>query len=237
MEKNVLMKRATLYISGDVQRVGFRTKVVSMAKAFNIKGNVQNLPDGRVKIIAEGEEPNLAQFIQAVNIKNSLIKVKDIEKDYSNPSGDYLSFYKLVNEGENDERLDTAADLLKELIYVTKNGFDRLEVKQDVMIEKQDMIIEKQAVMIEKQDMMIEKQDLMIEKQDMMIEKQDIMIDKIEHNTSILKDFKNETHQNFNRISNIMIKHDADASERIAIITTEISDIKERLSRLESAKV
>ena len=189
------MKKATLYISGDVQRAGYRTKVVSIAKAYDIKGNVQNLPDNRVKIIAEGEESNLEQFIQAVNIKNTLIKVKDIEKQYSDPSGEYQSFYKIVDEGETDERLDTAADLLKELIHVTKNGFDRLEVKQDVMIEKMD------------------------------------------HNTSIIKDFKNETNQNFNQLSNIMTKHDIDAKERIVTITIEISDIKERLSRLESAKV
>jgi hypothetical protein len=32
-----------------------------------------------------------------------------------------------------------------------------------------------------------------------------------------------------------MIKHDVDAQERIANITVEISGIKERLSRLESA--
>ena len=54
MGKGVLMKRATLYISGDVQRAGYRIKVVSTAKAFGIKGNVQDLPDDRVKIIAEG---------------------------------------------------------------------------------------------------------------------------------------------------------------------------------------
>ena len=196
------MKKATLYISGDVQRAGYRTKVVSIAKAYDIKGNVQNLPDDRVKIIAEGEESNLEQFIHAVNIKNTLINVKDIEKQYSDPSGEYQSFYKIVDEGETDERLDTAADLLKELIHVTKNGFDRLEVKQDVMIEKQDD-----------------------------------MIEKMDHNTSIIKDFKNETNQNFNQLSNIMTKHDIDAKERIATITIEISDIKERLSRLESAKI
>ena len=202
MGKGVLMKRATLYISGNVQRAGYRSKVVSIAKAFDIKGNVQNLPDGRVKIIAEGEEPYLEQFIQAVNIKNTIINVTNIDTQYSAPSGEYNSFYKLVDEGETDERLDTAADLLKELIHVTKNGFDRLEVKQDIMIEKQD-----------------------------------VMIGKMDQNTSILTDFKNETHQNFNHLSKMVAKHDVDASERFFSIISEISNIKERLSRLESANV
>lgn len=133
-----MMKRATLYISGNVQRTGYRTKVVSIAEALNIRGNVQNLPDGRVKIIAEGEEADLKKFIQAVDIKNALINVTSIEKEYSDATGEYEGFYKLVGKGETDERLDTAADLLKELIHATKNGFDRLEKKQGETIVKID---------------------------------------------------------------------------------------------------
>jgi len=132
------MKRATLRISGSVQRAGYRTKVLAIARALNIKGNVQNLPDGRVKIIAEGEETDLERFIQAVNIKNALINVINVKKEYSSPTGEYENFYKLVGEGETDERLDTAADLLKELIHVTKDGFDGLGNKIDGLGNKID---------------------------------------------------------------------------------------------------
>ncbi len=48
-----------------------------------------------------------------------------------------------MKDGETDERLDTVADLLKELIDVMKNGFDRLENKQDQMLEKQDETMSK----------------------------------------------------------------------------------------------
>ena len=137
------MKRVTLHIAGKVQQIGFRSKAVAIANALGIKGNVQNLVDGAVKIVAEGEDADLERFIKGVNIQNTLIRVTDIVKDYSTPTGDYESFYKLVGEGETDERLDTAADLLKELIHVTKNGFDRLENKQDVMIEKQTETMDK----------------------------------------------------------------------------------------------
>jgi acylphosphatase len=125
------MKRLTLLISGNVQRAGYRTKVVSIAEALTITGTIQNLKDGRVKIIAEGNEKDLERFIHAVDIKNTLINVVNIEKEYSSYTGDYQGFYKLVGGGETDERLDTAADLLKELIHVTKNGFNRLEQKID----------------------------------------------------------------------------------------------------------
>src|SRR3972149_7696812 len=145
------MKRVTLYISGKVQQVNYRSKVISVAEKYNIKGNVQNLSNGNVKVIAEGQEKDIERFIHDINIKNTLINVADIKKEYSTPTGEYESFYKLVSEGETDERLDTAADLLKELINVTRNGFSGLEKKQDVMIEKQDIMIGKQDVMIEKQ--------------------------------------------------------------------------------------
>lgn len=125
------MKRLTLQISGNVQRAGYRTKVVSIAEALTITGTIQNLKDGRVKIIAEGNEKDLERFIHAIDIKNTLINVVNIEKGYSSYTGDYQGFYKLVGGGETDERLDTAADLLKELIHVTKNGFDKLEQKID----------------------------------------------------------------------------------------------------------
>jgi len=139
----VLMKRVILHISGNVQQAGYRAKVVTIANVLGIKGNVQNLTDGRVKIIAEGEEADLKRFIQGVNIKNTLINVSDIANEYSNPTGDYESFYKLVSEGETDERLDTAADLLKELIHVSKSGFDGLGDKIDGVSDKIDGVSNK----------------------------------------------------------------------------------------------
>lgn len=54
-------------------------------------------------------------------------------------------------------------------------------------------------------------------------------------NTSILKEFKTETNDNFNDMKMIMSKHDADASERILSIKREITDIKDRLSSVEIA--
>ena len=147
---NILkIKKVILYISGSVQRAGYRTKVIFLAKIYSINGIVSNLPDGRVKIVAEGNEINLEQFIVALDIRNALINVTNIEKDYSTPFGEYEGFYKLVSDGETDERLDTAADLLKDLIVVVKDGFNDLGKKQDVMIEKQDVMIGKQDTTIE----------------------------------------------------------------------------------------
>ncbi|MCX9083276.1 MAG: hypothetical protein OIN87_00575 [Candidatus Methanoperedens sp.] len=57
----------------------------------------------------------------------------------------------------------------------------------------------------------------------------------LDKNTSILKEFKSETNNNFNDLKTIMSKHDADASERVLSIKREIIEIKERLSNVEMA--
>ena len=125
------MKKVTLHISGNVQRVGYRAKVISIANALGIKGFIQNLPDGRVKIIAQGEQSELDKLIQAINISNSLINVTNIEQEYSTYSDDYEGFNKVVGDGETDERLDNAIDLFKKLITVTEDGFSNLGDKVD----------------------------------------------------------------------------------------------------------
>lgn len=130
--------RITIIVHGNVQRSDYRGRVISIAKMMDITGTIQNLSDGNVKIIAEGEKINIERFCDEIDIKNFLIKVTKIErKGYAEPIGEYESFYKLVGEGETDERLDTAAELLKELIVVTKNGFNRIET---VLGEKIDNV-------------------------------------------------------------------------------------------------
>ena len=86
------MKKVTLYISGNVQRVGYRAKIISIATSSGIKGFIQNLPDARVKIISQGEQSELDKLIQDINISNSLINVTNIKQEYSTPSEDYEGF-------------------------------------------------------------------------------------------------------------------------------------------------
>ena len=114
------MKRLTAYVSGNVQQRGYRARVTDIARVLGLKGTVENLDDGRVKIIAEGDEDKLKWFEEAICIKNTLIDVSSIEKEYSTPRDDVNRFYKLVDRGETDSRLDTAADHLKNLIAEMK---------------------------------------------------------------------------------------------------------------------
>jgi acylphosphatase len=67
------MMRLTAYISGRVQRVGFRAKAVALAAKMGLVGMVQNRPDGRVLVIAEGEKAELERFAEALRIENTYI--------------------------------------------------------------------------------------------------------------------------------------------------------------------
>ena len=167
------MKRLVARISGKVQKAGYRSKVVTIARAFGITGSVQNLPDGRVKVIAEGEEADLERFAEALKMRNAIIDVTDLEKEYSDPIGDCEGFYKLVGEDETDSRLDKGVEYIKELVDVTKAGFGDLGRKMDQMLDKQDETIMAIKGIDSKMDRMLDKQDIMIDRQDQMIDKQD----------------------------------------------------------------
>jgi acylphosphatase len=53
---------------------GLQVQVVTIARAFDLKGYVKNLPDGRVKVLAEGSDADLERFVKAIKIENALIK-------------------------------------------------------------------------------------------------------------------------------------------------------------------
>ena len=55
-------ERRTVYYSGRVQGVGFRYTARRVAHGFAVTGSVQNLPDGRVLLVAEGTSAELDRF-------------------------------------------------------------------------------------------------------------------------------------------------------------------------------
>jgi acylphosphatase len=167
------MKRLTAYVSGKVQKAGYRARVKAFARAFGLKGLVQNLDDGRVKITAEGEDAILEQFLKAIGIKNTVIYVDSISKDYSEATGEYTGFHKIVDDDETDSRLDSASSELNkvvgsldkvvaglnDVVGAIKDMHADLGSKQDKMLEKQDQTLVVLNEMNSKQDKMLEKQD------------------------------------------------------------------------------
>ncbi len=60
------MMRFDVHFEGRVQGVGFRYTVCRVAKELNVTGFVQNLSDGRVRLVAEGGTPELERLISSV---------------------------------------------------------------------------------------------------------------------------------------------------------------------------
>jgi acylphosphatase len=60
-----VQQREVLF-SGNVQGVGFRYTARSIARGFDVRGFVKNLPDGRVQVVVEGAPAEIEAFLGAL---------------------------------------------------------------------------------------------------------------------------------------------------------------------------
>ncbi len=61
-----MMKTVEIFITGRVQKVGFRACIRKIASDLNISGTVINLSDGRVQIYATGDSIILEKFVSMI---------------------------------------------------------------------------------------------------------------------------------------------------------------------------
>ena len=61
-----MAKTVQVLYEGRVQGVGFRYSARRVAAGFDLAGYVRNLPDGRVELVASGDEEEVDGFLQAV---------------------------------------------------------------------------------------------------------------------------------------------------------------------------
>ena len=85
------MIRRTSHFSGNVQGVGFRYTTKDVAADFKVGGYVRNLPDGRVELVVEGDEPEIARLLDAIGEKMEGFVKKRSDFD-SPPTGEFSGF-------------------------------------------------------------------------------------------------------------------------------------------------
>lgn len=68
-----------LFVSGKVQNVGYRDFIVRRAGALHIAGWVRNLRDGRVEILAAGDDPAIDALIEAAREGPPRARVDNVE--------------------------------------------------------------------------------------------------------------------------------------------------------------
>ena len=60
------MATLSICFEGKVQGIGFRATVLSLAKGFEIRGWIKNLPDGGVELFAMGETQEVEEFLNSI---------------------------------------------------------------------------------------------------------------------------------------------------------------------------
>lgn len=74
--------RVRLLVSGRVQGVGFREFTRRTASVLGVGGWVRNLSDGRVEVVADGEQPALDALVSAVRSGPAGAFVRDVHQDW-----------------------------------------------------------------------------------------------------------------------------------------------------------
>ena len=87
-----MYERLEVIVSGKVQGVFFREHVYRKAKKLYLTGEVENLPDTTVRIVAEGPRDLLESFLKHVQIGSIQSEVRDIEAEWYPVKYEFKSF-------------------------------------------------------------------------------------------------------------------------------------------------
>ncbi len=86
------MKKAIIVIQGRVQGVFFRQKAREKAKELGLLGWVRNEEDGSVKIMAEGEEEKIKEFIKWLKIGPRFARVESTKISWQKAQNEFSQF-------------------------------------------------------------------------------------------------------------------------------------------------
>lgn len=74
------MKATRFLVGGKVQGVWFRASTCEQALALQLRGFARNLPDGRVEVLAIGEDDAIEQLAQWLHYGPSQARVDELER-------------------------------------------------------------------------------------------------------------------------------------------------------------
>lgn len=82
----------TAFVKGDVQGVGFRWWTRSRALELGLAGHATNLRDGRVQVVAEGEQADVDKLLELLREQPSTANrpgtVEFVAPQYAQPRGE-----------------------------------------------------------------------------------------------------------------------------------------------------
>lgn len=80
--------RRRLTIVGDVQGVGFRASCARRAQELGLAGQVRNLPDGSVEVVAEGAPQAVEALVEWCRFGPPMAVVKSVDEQDEPVRGD-----------------------------------------------------------------------------------------------------------------------------------------------------
>ncbi|MFN8488398.1 MAG: acylphosphatase [Caldilineaceae bacterium] len=86
------MKRLTATVQGRVQGVAFRDYTQQQATRLKVTGWVTNLPNGTVKVVAEGEEEALQQLEHWLHRGSPSARVDYVDVQWAEATGEFRRF-------------------------------------------------------------------------------------------------------------------------------------------------
>ncbi len=86
------MKRLTAIVHGHVQGVAFRNYTKRAVIRLKVTGRVANLPNGTVKVVAEGPEAALIQLEQWLHKGSPWARVDQVDVEWSDATGEFRRF-------------------------------------------------------------------------------------------------------------------------------------------------
>ena len=84
--------RIHIFISGKVQGVFFRDSVLKRAEKLEVFGWIQNLENGVVEAVFEGDKDKVKKMIKWMEKGPLLAKVKEIDVDEQRYTGEFKDF-------------------------------------------------------------------------------------------------------------------------------------------------
>jgi acylphosphatase len=79
-------------IEGHVQGVGFRYFVLNKAQQLNLTGWVRNTLEGNVEVLAEGEQDQLIELLEALHKGPRSAFVTNLKEQWETPLGEFTKF-------------------------------------------------------------------------------------------------------------------------------------------------
>jgi len=135
--------KAEMIVKGKVQKASYRDHVQEIARVLDVKGYVENMKDGSVKIVCETDETTLKKFTHSITLKTDLITVEDIEIIKTQPATGEFKYFEIKYgplEEEMGERLVAAFKIGVATRQDIKNMHQDLKgVHQDLKGMHQDL--------------------------------------------------------------------------------------------------